>query len=170
MSEFVDYTKRSVTLPDGCKDLADVLNVGDASVHTYWTGAQNRPFTHHQEDATLDDVLNCVTEQFASEAEEFALLVEGAGLPLFTLRVTGDYMFVATWVANDRETVRRLYEFSDRCVVRLREIPANSLEAAARSTQYVLSLLPAKEALIRHVTAELFESVHRRTSGLSMHW
>ena len=31
MSEFVNYNKRDVTLPPGCKDLIDVLRLGEAS-------------------------------------------------------------------------------------------------------------------------------------------
>lgn len=147
-----------------------MLDDDDGSVRTYSAEAHNRPPTHHHENATLSGVLNRVTELFASEADEFRLLVEVAGRSLVTFWASADSMFVSTWVANDPETARRRCEFSERCVIRLRRIAVETLKAPADSMHYVLHLPRLEQLRILEITEELFQSVHQRASGLSMHW
>ena len=61
MSEFVNYNKRSVSLPKGCKDLVDVLKQQGSSAA--------KPGKHEEELGKLSDIEKWAIRAFESEAD-----------------------------------------------------------------------------------------------------
>ncbi|SPE55066.1 hypothetical protein SBV1_2030019 [Verrucomicrobia bacterium] len=77
MAQFVNYKKRSIDLPPGCKDLMDVLNPASRRSPTGWLAGKRLELVKHEEHSAglLSDIGKHLTRVLQSRAQVSALCV-----------------------------------------------------------------------------------------------
>ena len=97
MSEFVNYNKRDISLPKGCKDLADLLKRGRKGLSAYDSlatmpkpGQHMEILNHLQASGGLEQLEGMLTKFFGSSAEGCSLSVASANDVRLVLERTKD--------------------------------------------------------------------------------
>ena len=120
MSKFVNYKKRSVTLPFGCKNLSDLLKAHGTSeplgkLHAGAISPDKPPFVVHEESftGTISDIEKYVTMVFESSTSKILLHVTppDAQFPLSVFRM-GDTIMAGLDVqagTNQEKAVRSFF-------------------------------------------------------------
>src|SRR5690349_4819441 len=93
MSQFVNYNKRSVKLPPGCKELSDLFKPKSLrKTHGSLLGAQ-QPLAPHEQTffGTLASIEEHIAQVFRSRAQACAMIITPSGkqLTLHIYRVAG---------------------------------------------------------------------------------
>lgn len=160
MSPFVNYRKRSVNLPPGCKDLIDVLQPGRTTSRQLNTPEQ--PVVTHGRHVTdsLSEIHHYVALVVGATSDFFTLMISTVdeGLTLLVYRQAGARLRVLMLISDGLEQEQRIREFF-RCS-RLTPLQEYSFAGfspgeAARSVVYPLPS-PAPEA--SRLTMELLRT------------
>lgn len=119
MSDFVDYNKRSVSLPEGCKDLTDVLEQtrsGLASGDLPLLNVGGRTVRGGTEIGGLADTANYVGKVFGGKAEQQFLMIflEREHLTINIFRAAEAGLKASIWFPDDESTVRTMRSFFER--------------------------------------------------------
>lgn len=176
MSEFVDYTKRGVTLPNGCKDLADVLALGQpqASAPKAPGPLEELPKVTHGQRSTggVAQVERHLSRLFESRSELSTLMISSAAEELtlmFYLRGTGR-VFVLILIASEarlERAVRRFFEKRGVPPVQCYPIPKQQGGGLGWGLVFPMPSLTAEAAL---VTSELFRNAGVAGEGADFHF
>jgi len=168
MSQFIDYKKRSVTLPPGCKDLIDVLRLAEKPQLHGSISAGDRPggMRGGSVKGKLSEIGWYVARVFESKAaiiflmmtapdERFTIeLVRGRGaLRAFSVKFVYDL---------DRETAVRAF-FERRCLrlPKKTAIPGHFSPHLPVQFMFAVSPLPSEPAAISALATELLRDVCR---------
>jgi hypothetical protein len=170
MSKFVNYKKRSVKLPPGCKDLIDLLQPHRPSPAHGIIPANEKPSVTRGESGTvkLADIEKFVAMPFQSRAQTSLLMLS---LPdeRFTFDVAhmkGEFMFASAKFEEDAERERLMREFFvAHGLEQPREdwTPAQFIPDVPVQFIYRISPLPSDAAAASQLAADLF----RHVCGLS---
>jgi hypothetical protein len=138
MAKFVNYKKRSVTLPAGCKDLLDLLQPAKRAA----TGLEGQPAPEFREErfhrSGLLQVERFIAMLFASSAELFVLMItiRDDRVPIVLHRNRGGGAVVVHPSAEDLDRARAIRGFFRRLGVKpLHDLP---VPEAFKSLAYVL--------------------------------
>jgi hypothetical protein len=175
MSKFVNYKKRSVMLPAGCKNLFDVLHPHGLPKHVgkVHTGAisPNEPATVTRGESflgVLSDIDKYVAMVFESRARSFILMVTPPD-EQFTVdvhRMEGLRMRASVVVQTGTEQERAVRSFFAQRGLQIPEdsgMPQMFVPGVPVQTLCDISPLPSKALLLSQLLADLL----RGTFGLS---
>lgn len=162
MSKFVDYSKRDVTLPLGCKDLIDVLlprRVPRPGIPSEQP-AVTRGF---QTMDRLSEIPRYVAMLATSKSEHFTLMISAVDDRLSVLlnRTESEEISVFIFAAGDVERERGILEFSQRHGLRVIRDPHSAADG-----ERVLGLknpLPSTPSQLSKIITELLCSVYALT-------
>ena len=115
MSEFTNYNKRSVTLPEGCKDLIDVLKRQQKSSAQSFIPPGQMPKLTRGESGTVkvSEIETYVTTVFQSQADMSTLMLSAGEAP-FTIdftHVRGHFMQASAVFEQNHQRERLIREF-----------------------------------------------------------
>ena len=164
MSEFVNYSKREVTLPPGCKNLIDVLsNAVPANLAVPATGtkkqvARNKSFT-----APLSDIGKYVAMAFESHGLMFRMILTSpdSRLTVFLTRSQGEVRALAKVQKNstDEKVIAEFFAYHGLAM------PADFEEldlicpGLPRSFRYKISPLSSDPFVVSQLVKDLFRYV-----------
>jgi hypothetical protein len=174
MSEFVNYKKRGVELPPGCKNLSDVLKAKGALKHlemfdwNKWVDppGKSRPMEHNESllEGKISDVERFVAKVFQSSAKlsSVAISCPASNLQLDVARVPDGSIEagVAVQVGTDLEKAVRAFfthhhlEIPSHVDVRPPMFPGG----LPWTTTYHISPMPDEAAALSKLLAELMRS------------
>ena len=120
VADFVNYQHRSITLPPGCKDLADLLKPRPASTRFLnWADAAiakspYKPRKIEYKTGTLVDMLRCAEACFGGSPQCDALVVGVTGSRYaFALQAGGSAeVLVTLWTGDSSDAVRKVRAFA----------------------------------------------------------
>ncbi len=177
MSKFVNYSKRGVTLPAGCKNLADMMNPRPPLCPPVprFTPLAGEPRTIHRASGTLSVVLQRVEQLFASRTARVTLAVGTLGQQAsFGLcGVASDQVLATVWVSDDLEHARRIQDLRTRCVIQPFKECLCIGEDGKMPRRYLIFSLSSALPPFLEITRELLSNVHRFADEPSIgfaHW
>jgi len=168
MSKFVNYNKRSVTLPPGCKNLIDLLQPHGQSTADSISPSGELPAVTRGESGSirLAEIEKLVAMPFQSHAQGFIVmlsLVDGRFTFDFT-QMQGELMSAFVIFEEDADRERLMQEFF---IAHGLQLPRHDWTPTA--TQFIpgmpvqsiyhISPLPSDAATASKLTAELFRQV-----------
>jgi hypothetical protein len=169
MSDFVNFGKRSVTLPDGCKDLVDILRAASSvtpSKPTMPPPSHERPkVTHGQRSVGgVHQVQGFLTRLFESRSELCTLMISSAedDLTAMVYLGAGSRIFVLILIGHDarlQEAVRSFYV--ERGIQPSHTYPIPKQEGGGLGCGLVFPM-PPLEVETAQLTGDLFRSISRR--------
>jgi hypothetical protein len=165
MSQFVNYNKRSIQLPSGCKDLADLFKPAGL-LHLPNSSAPHQDPVVLRDDsftATLGSIEKCAATFFDSRASGFYLTISSPDekLSLSVFRMTEDIMSKVTFL-HDEAREKAMILFLDRHgfeAPRAHEMPNYfwiSLPDLPVWTIFALSPIPSAAPAFSKIACELF--------------
>ena len=165
MSKFVDYSKRSVSLPAGCKDLADMLKPSAAATNlVVSSGSSRQPTNLHNASGSPGDFLIRAEQLFGTSAPRASLAVGVDGQRLFGLyRVAVDQMAIGAWVRDDSEHAQLVKKFSEQCDIHPVHDGICNPGNDPQPKRYLMFTFPAEIARILQITSALLRVVYGLT-------
>ena len=168
MSGFVNYSHRGVTLPPGCKDLADLLNPKDpVQRFRIWTNSAIAKSPHklrkiRYETGTLSDVLRCAEGCFAEGPEAGALVVGvKEGRYTFALQAAGAAgIFVNLRVGDSPEAPQKVRIYAEQNGLRPAPFNNDNTPTHDDAHPYLTYVLPAEPSTVPQVTDGLAREVY----------
>jgi hypothetical protein len=162
MSKFVNYNKRSITLPPGCKDLIDLLREERPS---YLPSAAADPEAQESGTIAVAKVEMYVTRCFCSEARLSVLMLSlpDESLGLAFTRLEGELTHACASFTEDPHRDRLMREFllshSLRPPRASRGRPPTFVPEIRIQCLYHLRPLPKEAALVARIAVDLFREV-----------
>ncbi|HZR18676.1 MAG TPA: hypothetical protein VFE51_15395 [Verrucomicrobiae bacterium] len=172
MNEFVNFKKRGITLPPGCKDLIDLLQRSSRSVidgPSRLTATRNDTVT-----GRLPDVGKYVRIAFESGEAIFTLGITepGGRLEFALLRVKGDEPRASIAFPNEREEERVVREFFTRRGLQIPEssdtAPGFFLTDLPYQLVYRISSLPFDVAGVSALVTDILRECGRLTDDMPL--
>jgi hypothetical protein len=165
MSQFVNYNKRSVKLPPGCKELSDLLKPKSLrKIHGPLLGAQ--PVVLHEDSVfeTLANIQEHIAMVFQSRAEVFSLTISPPdsqlSLHIFCGKGVGPFAFAE--FRKDAELEQAMRGFFGRHGLQAPEdsgVPGPFDTDLPRSFIYSIMPLPTESLSLSRIVADLFRDV-----------
>lgn len=174
MSEFVNYKKRSVALPPGCKNLIDVLRLREARDIQSITssGATRRSGANT---GKLSELRKYAEMLFGSRAQMFMLAISTPDMH-FTVDIlqTKDgsirgHMYVQQETAQE-EALRNFFAVRGMKLPDDENIPDEFLPGGQVYQRYDLSPVPPEAALFAKLVAEIFGDVFGLSDDSPLHF
>jgi hypothetical protein len=166
MSQFVNYKKRSVTLPPGCKNLIDLLRPRGLSKLHGTISPEERPTVTRGETVAgkLSEIQKYVGMMFESHAQAFTVMVSLSDerLTVDFARMTGEMMLASVVFEEDAERERLMRDFFARHGLqapRDRGRPEQFHPDLPVQLIYRISPLPSDARLLSMLTTDLFHDV-----------
>ena len=164
MSEFVNYNKRGVALPSGCKNLIDVLR------HSNKTNPGRPPGLPFL--APLSGIGKHIALAFESgDLAGLWVTSPDEQLTLFVIGIGGPQCAGVT-VQRDTAQERAVREFFMRHDISLpgdSDVPASCVPILPQCNNYVISPLPTEPSILSQLAADLFRAVCGLKSESVMH-
>jgi hypothetical protein len=172
MSKFVNYKKRSVTLPPGCKNLSDLL---ETHGHTGAVSPDKPPVVSHNEFAGgISDIEKYVVMVFESSASNLADLTMTPPEQQFTINVTRMMSEMSANVhvqagTNQERAVRSFFAHRGLVIPLDSEvIPPQFHPDLPWETVFNILPLPSEAPLLTKLVADLLREVLGVRDGFSL--
>jgi hypothetical protein len=166
VSEFVNYNKRGITLPAGCKDLAEVLR-RKALRKTHWVVpagkliAQVTTKSEKNFSGTLGAIRLHVAKVYLSRAQLVGLSISPPddSYSVEVFRMDGQELAACMTFGNDRErerTVRAFCAAHSLHVPRETSLPDTSSPDPPFEFSYLISPMPSEHQMLSKIATDFF--------------
>jgi hypothetical protein len=163
MSEFINYNKRGVNLPEGCKDLIDVLKRQQQSSAQSFIPPGETPKVTRGESGTVkvSEIETYVTMLFQSQADMSTLMLSTGEAP-FTIDFThikGHFMQASAVFEENAERERLIREFFVQHALQLPVhdgAPGHLIEGVPVHLIFRINPLPSDATASSKLLARLF--------------